>query len=99
MKQVRIVSISVNVESCSTYEGILQKAEGLILEAAKGSPDIIVLPEAFAHMAYPADEWTDKAEDVYKRQSLDSAWTPPSSSPRCDACWPPPGKNRKCKLP
>jgi len=64
MKQVRIVSISVNAESCSTYEEILQKAEGLILEAAKGSPDIIVLPEAFAHMAYPADEWTDKAETV-----------------------------------
>jgi len=64
MKPVRILSISVNPEKCSSYEELLRKAERLILEAAKGSPDIIALPEAFAHMSHPADKWMDKAETI-----------------------------------
>jgi len=66
MKPIRIVSISVTatIGKPQTFHSTLREAQRLALEAGRGSPDIIVFPELFAHGAYPESAWRRHAETV-----------------------------------
>jgi predicted amidohydrolase len=66
MKPIRIASISVTAThgTPSDFKPTLRKAEQLILEVGRGSPDIICLPETFAHCALKLGSWSKAGEDL-----------------------------------
>ncbi|MBI4028553.1 MAG: carbon-nitrogen hydrolase family protein [Verrucomicrobia bacterium] len=66
MKPVRIASISITAHhpQPADFKKTLRKAESLVLEAGRGSPDIVALPELFAHSAFAVKDWARRAEDL-----------------------------------
>jgi len=65
-KPIRIVSVSLHPEPSqgTTVTQLLAQTEPLVREAGEGRPDIISLPELFAHGALPPQEWERAAEDL-----------------------------------
>ncbi len=66
MKPIRIVSISIaeHHNQPKFFLPSIREAEELIREAGRSSPDIIALPELFAHLSYPLGAYTKHAEDL-----------------------------------
>ena len=66
MKSVRIASISIHPEPNpgASVKRLLSQAEKLVREAGCAKPDIISLPEFFAHQALAPQKWKREAEDV-----------------------------------
>ena len=66
MKPIRIVSICTGAHETNprAFGLALREAERLVREAGRGQPDLIVLPELFAHAVFPVKQWAQAAEDL-----------------------------------